>query len=114
MKHYRKESRYVSVLTVHVPSAMALVDMLRYDRCCPADEDQSRKIWRLIGERCGDDHATPMDHVITLHRFATSTLPATDRRWQSFQCTVLDERSPDDPPLTDAEVANLVKVKVRT
>lgn len=113
MRQYRRETRYVSVLTVHVPDASALVDMMRYDRCCPADEDQSRKIERLINLDKSSVDPTPSDHVIRLLRYAATANAATSERWRSFGCVVLDERSPDDIQLTDVEAECLVKVKVR-
>ena len=111
MKRHKREPRYISVLVVHIPSAEALIDMLRYDRCCPATEDESRKIWRLISDWRvdGSNQATPADHVIRLHRFASSDVPATEGRWRSFGCRVLDERSPDAEQLTDDEILKLAK-----
>ena len=111
MKKQKREPRYVSQLTVHVPSAEALIDMLRYDRCCPASEDESRKIWRLINDLCVDgvNSATPSDHIIRLHRFAAAETPATDGRWRSFGCRVLDERSTEAVQLNDEELLNLAK-----
>jgi len=109
VKRFREEPRYVSVLTVHVPDIMALIDMLRYDRCCPATEDESRKLWRLAGESRGGEDATGADRVIRLHRFASSDIPATDGRWRSFGCRVLDERSPDAEQLSDEEILKLAK-----
>lgn len=103
-KHYKRETRFVSVLTVHVPDARALIDMLRYDRCCPATERESAKIERLMDRR-----AEPADRIIRLLRFGPSGEPATEGRWRSFACRVLDERSPDDVQLTDAEALALVK-----
>lgn len=104
MKRYKKETRYVSVLTVHVPDVQAFIDMLRYDRCCPATEDESRKIWRLLNEE-----AVAEDRIVRLHRFAANDLPATEGRWRSFGCRVLDERSPDIEQLTDAQALQILK-----
>lgn len=112
MKLQRKEARYVSVLVVRVPDVMTLIDMLRYDRCCPATEDESRKIWRLLGSYRGGDEPTSADHVIRLHRFSASVLPATQGRWESFGCRVIDERSPDAPQLTDDEALRLAEVMI--
>lgn len=111
MKHYKKEPRYVSILTVRISSASSVIDMLRYDRCCPLDEDEASKLVRLISDdQCGSSRATPADHVIRLMRFAKNVNPATTNRWRSFNCVVLDERSPEDAPLSDEEILNLAKV----
>lgn len=104
-RHFRRQGRCVSVLVVYVSSAESLIDMLRYDRCCPATEDESRKIWALMGHQ-----DKPADHVLRLHRFAGTEQPATDGRWRSFGCRVLDERSPEAEQLTDDEILNLAKV----
>lgn len=115
MKQFRKEPRYVSALVVHVPDVMGLIDMLRYDRCCPATEDESRKLWRMLSITRGGEPATPADHIIRLHRFAPSNTPATAERWRSFECTVLDERSPDEPEITDRELAAIMlKIGIET
>lgn len=112
MKRQKREPRYISVLIVHVPDVMALIDMLRYDRCCPATEDESRKIWRLLGEDRGGGDAKPEDHVIRLHRFAANDTPATEGRWHSFGCRVVDERSPDADQLSEAEAERLAKAMI--
>lgn len=110
MKRYKREARYISVLVVHVPDVMALIDMLRYDRCCPASEDESRKIWSLLGEKRGGGDAKPEDHVIRLLRYSANDMPATDGRWRSFGCRVLDERSPEVEQLSEIDAINLAKV----
>jgi hypothetical protein len=109
LKLQRKETRYLSTLVVYVPDVAALIDMLRYDRCCQATEDESRKLWRLLGERCGGCEATLDDHVIRLSRFAAVDKPATEGRWHSYGCRVLDERSPDAEQLDDEAIKNLMK-----
>ncbi len=101
-KIQRKETRYVSNLVVYVPSIESLIDMMRYDRCVPATEDESRKLWRIQG---GD--ASASDHYIRLTRYAAANTPATAQRWESFNCRLLDERSPDAEQLTDAEILKL-------
>lgn len=110
MKHYRRQTRYVSIVTVHVPSADALYDMLRYECCCPDSEAESQKIsaisWSSTSARAGE----PLDHVIRLRRFAPSEYRTNADRWRSFGCTVLDERSPEQAPLTDVEILNLAKI----
>lgn len=102
-KHYKREMRYVSVLTVHVPSFDALLDMLRYDRCCPATEVESSRIERLIG-----NSSDPGDHIVRLVRFSPGDARASER-WRSFGCRVLDERSPKDAPLSDEEALRLAR-----
>lgn len=106
MKKYKKETRYVSVLTVHIPAASALIDMMRYDRCCPMTEADSAKIERLMSRR-----GEPMDHVVRLYRYSANPDFATKDRWASFSCVVLDERNPDESPPTDADVRNMLKLE---
>jgi hypothetical protein len=103
----RKEPRYVSVLSVHVPDVMGLIDMLRYDQCCPLNEDESRKIWNLLGETRGGADASSADHCIRLLRFAANSSAATEGRWRSFGCRVLDERAPGDEPISDEDLLRL-------
>lgn len=111
MKTNKKETRYVSLLTVYVPSAEALIDMMRYDRCCPHTEEEAHKVMRLITAWHGTDaDRKKADHVITLLRFAAANNPATEGRWQSFGCAVLDERSPDAGPATKEEIENAITV----
>jgi hypothetical protein len=105
MKHYRKETRYVSILTVHAPDASSLLDMLRYDRCCPATEADAGKIERMINQ-C----ASGADRIVALIRYSLNPDRATVGRWRSFGCTVLDERSPDRAPLTEHEALNLLAI----
>ena len=105
-KHYRREPRFVSIVSVHFESAESLIDMFRYDRCVPATEDDARKIIRTMSETT----IVAADHVVQLIRYAANDLPATDGRWRSFGCRVLDERSPEAPPITEAEVLNLARV----
>lgn len=105
MKRSKRETRYVSILVVQVPSVEALIDNMRYDHCCPATEVESHKIERLI-----NGTATSVDHVIRLFRFASGDVPATVGRWRSFNCRVLDERSTAEEQLTEAEALNLAKI----
>ena len=99
-KHYRKDSRFVSVVTVRVSSLSGLMDMLRYDRCCPFSEEDSSKLSKINGwEQCGGLPPTPLDRVVRLLRFSANELPATAGRWRSFNCEVLDERQPGDDSL---------------
>ena len=112
-KFCKKESRYVSVLVVHVAGAEALIDMLRYDRCVPATEVESHKIMRLMTDNYGARRAedeVARDRVIRLIRYAANDNPATKGRWESFGCRVLDERNPEAEQLTEAEALNLAKI----
>lgn len=102
MKPQRKEYRHVSILTIHA-SGPDFWDMLRYDRCCPATEEESYKINRLVY-----GSARPEDHIIRLCRYAAAAIPATAGRWKTYGCTVLDERNPDDLQLTDEQLMRMV------
>jgi hypothetical protein len=105
VKKRKRESRYVSILVVHAHDVQSLIEVMRYDRCCPATEVESHKINRIAS------HASePADHVIRLLRFAAADNPPTIGRWESFGCTVLDERSTEDVQLTGAEQLNLARV----
>lgn len=99
-KPHRKESRYVTIVAVHVPSLRDVIDMMRYDSCYPATEDESRKLWVI--EDSG--RRKPTDHLV---RFACAgraeNTPTVDR-WRSFGCTVFCVRSPDAAPMTDDEL----------
>ena len=105
----RKETRYVSVVTVHVPSAAALVDMMRFDCCYPRDLDESQKIWALIA--AVTNKTKPSDHIVRLVRVAHTQLTTTTLRWESFGCKVLGENHPDEEPMTDEEALALLGVK---
>lgn len=95
MKHYKKESRFVSILTVRACSH-GLIDMMRYDRCVPATEEDAHKINRIM-----QDSTTEDDRIVRLIRYSANDSKATVGRWESYGCMVLDERNPDDVPLSD-------------
>jgi hypothetical protein len=97
-----KQARYITVLTVFVPHAEALFDMLRYDSCFPRTETDAHKIGRLTG-----DSVDPDDHIIELVRCAPSNQPPTEGRWRSFGCHILDVRHPD------AEATPIEKLRAR-
>jgi hypothetical protein len=101
VKRSKKESKYVSVLTVRYGTIGSLIDMMRYDRCCPATEEDSGKIERVAGY---SGLAKPEDHIIRLLKFSANNDGATIGRWRSFNCIVLDERSPEEPPPTTVEI----------
>ncbi len=105
LKKRKKETRYVSALTVRYGTISSLIDMFRYDRCCPASEEESGKIERVAGH-----NGKPEDHVVRLLMFSSNDSGPTIGRWRSFNCAVLDERAPDEPPPTQAEIANLLKL----
>lgn len=105
MKKNKKQTCYISILTVYASSADAMLDMLRYDSCSPATEQESSKIERLMNHR-----GEPADHVVQLRRFSVNGGEATDGRWRSFGCRVLDERSPDESPLSAEEALNLARI----
>lgn len=104
-KFQRKESRWVSILTVKVSGLMGLIEGMRYDRCCPATEADSAKIERMLSMS-----ESPTDRIVQLLRYAAAPGPATADRWRSFNCRVLDERSPEEAPLTEVELINLANV----
>lgn len=98
MKRQKKQTMYVSILTVFAPSASALLDMMRYDSCTPSEEVESGKIERLMSR---DGRAE--DHVIRLRRYSMAPSEASRGRWESFSCAILDERSPDEMPYPETE-----------
>lgn len=89
----------MSVLTVHAPDANALIDMMRYDRCCPFLRADADKLGRLI-DRSGDR----ADRVVQLLRFASTDAHPPEGRWRSFMCSILDERPPGVEQLTTADL----------
>lgn len=94
MRIYRKEQRFISIVTVYASSAESLIDMMRYDSCYPSTEEDAYKIGRLMTRDGSAD-----DHIVTLIRCARNDLPATKGRWKSFNCIVLDERHPETSPM---------------
>lgn len=98
-KFQRKEQRFISIITVYASSAESLVDMMRYDSCFPATEEDAYKLGRLMSASVDPNLVKPEDHIITLTRCARNDLPATEGRWRSFNCHVLDERHPEAQPL---------------
>lgn len=93
-KFHRKEQRFISILTIYASSAQGLFDMMRYDSCFPSTEAEAHKIGRL-----NENEDSPEDHIIVLTRCARNDAPATEGRWRSFNCHVLDERHPDSEAL---------------
>lgn len=103
MKHYKKEPKFVSILTVRA-AAHGVIDMMRYDRCVPATEEDAYKINRIMQDLAKDD-----DRIIRLIRYAANDSKATSGRWESYGCLVLDERNPDDVPLSDEAALRLAQ-----
>lgn len=102
-----KQVRYLSVLTVYVPSSQALIDMMRYERCCPFEELDSSRItsWASGSNK---DRAS-LNHIVHLLRFANDANQELSPRWQSFNCRVLDEQPVDTfVPLSLTEIVKLM------
>lgn len=108
LKKYKKDSKYVSYMVVQVGELYSLIDMMRYDRCCPAEESESRKIQAL-----GDHTATASDRLIRLIRYGATPDPAF-ARWKSFGASVLYVGSPDDGFPSDDVILGLLKYHVAT
>lgn len=100
----KKESRYVSLVAVAI-NGPGVIDMLRYDTCVPATEEDAHKIARVVAYE-----GEPGDRLVVLRRFAANADGPTEGRWRSFGCRVLAVRHPDDSPWTAAELTNLAKI----
>jgi hypothetical protein len=74
------EKLYVTVLRVEGSGDFPF-DMLRYDSCCPAQEEDSVLLASHHQEK----------RIVTLRRFNRSGAPATATRWKSFGWTVFNE-----------------------
>lgn len=108
-KTSKNELRYVSIITVLVSTVDALVDMMRYDGCFPHLEDDVRRIQAIAhGEILPGD---PTERVVRLTRVSAGGDAATEARWRSFGCVVLDERRPDVDQLTHAEIVARVAAR---
>lgn len=90
MRPYRKEPRYIQRVVVRVSRVSNVLDMLRYDSCYPENQEDSRKLERLLG-----GSRSPDDHVISFIRAGRNESGPTLRRWQSFGCDVLRVEHPD-------------------
>lgn len=94
-KHYKKESRYISVITVRVSSTRAALDMMRYDSCWPATEEDSRKLEQLIDAPRGREGLDGPDfNIVNFIRAGRNDSGATDGRWASFGCEVISVKAP--------------------
>lgn len=103
-KNTQREPRFKSRLAVHV-TGPGVIEMMRYDTCYPATEEDAHKLIRV----CGGD-GSPDDHLVVFMRSAAADNAPTEGRWRSFGCRVLDVRHPDDPPWTLAELRNLATI----
>lgn len=81
-----KQVRFVSIFSVRISGVQGAIDMMRYDQCYPATEEDARKLMRIVA---GTDKAD--DHVIQLVRVASTDRGPDLRRWRSFNCEVLDQ-----------------------
>ncbi len=107
-RKFKKDSKYVSLMVVQVGELYSLIDMMRYDRCCPAEEGESRKIQAL-----GDHTATAADRLIRLIRLGSTPDPDF-ARWKSFGARVLYVGNPDDGFPSDADIARLLTFQEAT
>ena len=106
-----KQVRYLSVLTVYVPSSQALIDMMRYERCCPFEELDSSRITSWASG--SDKDRASYNHIVHLLRFAHDANQELSPRWQSFNCRVLDEQPLDSfVPLSHTDIARLMDPKI--
>lgn len=86
---HKSEKRYLTTFTVSGSGSFP-IDMLRYDRCVPASEQDAVEIQRTFNE-------SPRSHKpIALIRFGAGPWDGTPRmeygRWQSFGWVVQNER----------------------
>jgi len=103
-KIHRRESRFVCVVLVHISTLRDALDMMRYDCCYPATEDESRKLYRLSDISMSRNDRKPTDHLVQFICVSRTENTPTVRRWSSFGCTVFCVRSPSDPLLSDEEL----------
>ncbi len=61
-------------------------DMMRYDNCVPATEEESGKLERIAGH---DPTLKPEDRIVEFRRFALVDKEPTIDRWRSFGCEVV-------------------------
>lgn len=80
----KKVTCYASFIVVRGRVA-SMVDMLRYDTCFPANEQQSAKMWASFST------GRPAECVVVLLRRALNDNPVTVERWRSFNCEVLGQ-----------------------
>lgn len=83
----------MSVITVRVGTIGSVIDMMRYDKCWPATEDDFRKLMRIADQT----RKKATQNIVQFIRAGATTRVATER-WESFGCEVIDVRSVDAPP----------------
>lgn len=89
-----REKRYISHLTVRACNDLgSLLDMMRYDSCWPATKEDVAKLVRLHEREASEE-----DRIVKFIRASRGGAPATEGRWNSFGCKVLDERRPNAEP----------------
>lgn len=103
MKKHRKESRYITVIAVHVPMTRDVIDMMRYDSCFPSTEEESRKLYAL-SDGYSEKPKDPKDHLVQFTCAGRNDGTPTVDRWRSFGCTVFTISSPDSPLKTPDEL----------
>ena len=80
-----EETRYISKFTVRVSGIAGVIDMMRYDLCYPATEEESGKLERIV-----DGTASGEDRFVDFIRAGRNESGPTVRRWASFNCKVLE------------------------
>lgn len=89
-KKYTKESRYVFKFTVEISTTLSSVlDMMRYDSCYPASEEDAYKLARLR-----TPNAKPDDRFVTFIRAGRNANGPTEARWASRGCRVVEVHRP--------------------
>lgn len=71
-------------LLIKIGTISSVIDMMRYDMCFPATEEDSRKLERA---QMGGGPRSRMDHLVKF--LAVSQSAPTEARWRSFGCEVL-------------------------
>lgn len=79
---------YEQLLKVRVSGIGGLFDMLRYDNCSPASQEDAAKLERLAYRDISD-----ADRVVEFRRFSRNGNGPTVERWKSFNCDVLSWES---------------------
>lgn len=74
---------YVQRVVVQISSVP--YDMMRYDNCVPATEQDAGKLERVAGGYSDD----PADRVVEFRRFARTPGGPTADRWRSFNCEIV-------------------------
>lgn len=69
---------------VRIGTISSCIDMMRYDQCFPASDEDSRKLEKA---QMGGGKRTYMDHLVKF--IGVSPSCPTRERWASFGCTVM-------------------------